>query len=485
MSLRTRILGGMGLIAVVLVMVTVAITRIAEANLVDQVDTQLKEALGPIRRASGGFGPAGPPSPGEDRDLQGQLPIGGAQQGTGPESDPLSSLYVGTVTDGKVETVLSPNLRGANVALPSPDVQQVLAASRTGEPFTVDGEGTGPRYRMLSYVDDRSGSVMVIGSPLDSVDATIANLMAIEAIGVGVILVLLGVLAWWVIHLGVRPIKSMTTTATAIAGGDLSQRVPDAAPGTEAGELGEALNDMLARIEMSFDERTRVEAQLRQFVADASHELRTPVATIRGYAELYRAGGLASPDALDDAMSRTEAESVRMGTLVDDLLSLARLDQGRPLHLEAVDLANLADDAAADARVLAPGRAVTADTDGPVGVTGDEVRLRQVITNLVGNALVHTPDDTSVEIAAYNDGATAVLSVTDHGPGMDEATASHAFERFYRADPARSRHRGGSGLGLAIVAAIVEAHGGTVELDTAPGIGTTVSVHLPVSDNQG
>ena len=238
---------------------------------------------------------------------------------------------------------------------------------------------------------------------------------------------------------------------------------------------------MLARIETAFSEREGSEQRLRQFVADASHELRTPVTTIRGYAELHRRGGLEDPGELAAAMRRTESEAERMAALVDDLLLLARLDQGRPVERRPVDLGVLAIDAAEDARVVAPGRTVRATTEEGVVVPGDEHRLRQVLANLVRNAIVHTPGGTTVRVAVRRDPATgtAVAEVADDGPGMTAEQAAHAFDRFYRADAGRSRDRGGSGLGLAIVQAIAAAHGGRATLDTTPGQGTTVRVELP------
>jgi two-component system OmpR family sensor kinase len=321
----------------------------------------------------------------------------------------------------------------------------------------------------------------VVALPLSDVDASVSRLVRVEIIVTAAVLGLLALVTYWVLRLGVRPVKTMTATATAIAAGDLSQRVPDVATGTEAGELGLALNQMMTRIEEAFDERTRSENRLRRFAADASHELRTPVATVRGYAELYRAGGLEDPQDLADAMRRTEQEAVRMGSLIDDLLLLARLDQGRPLDHHPVDLGALARDAVADARVVHPERLLEADAPAPVVVDGDDGRLRQVVANLVGNALVHSSPDAAVRVRARLDGTDAVLEVTDEGPGMDAEVAQQAFERFYRADPSRSRHQGGSGLGLSIVDAISVAHGGRAELRTAPGEGTTVRIVLPAA----
>ncbi len=302
----------------------------------------------------------------------------------------------------------------------------------------------------------------------------------VQVLGAVAILATLGLVTWWVIHLGVRPVKRMTSAATEIASGDLSARVPEADPRTEAGELGAALNQMLGQIERAFAERARGETRLRQFVSDASHELRTPVATIRGYAELYRSGGLASPGSLDDAMRRTEQESVRMASLVDDLLQLARLDENRPLERAPVDIAAIVEDAVRDARAVDPGRPVQAHTTAPVAITGDEGRLRQVVANVVGNAIVHTPPGTAIEVRAFREPPDAVIEVVDHGPGMTEEVTARAFERFYRADPSRSRHRGGSGLGLSIVDAVVRAHGGSTSLESTPGEGTTVRIRLPL-----
>jgi two-component system OmpR family sensor kinase len=237
---------------------------------------------------------------------------------------------------------------------------------------------------------------------------------------------------------------------------------------------------MLARLERAFADQEAAEDRLRRFVADASHELRTPVATIRGYAELHRRGALDEPDARDQAMRRTEAEARRMGDLVDDLLLLARLDEGRALARDPVDLGVLGVDAAADARAQAPGRPVRAETEEGVVVDGDEARLRQVVANLVRNALVHTPEHAGVTVVARREGGRGVVEVRDEGPGISADKAARAFERFYRADPGRARDTGGSGLGLAIVRAVAAAHGGAASLASVPGEGTTVRVEIPL-----
>lgn len=455
MSLRARLLIGTALIAVVLGVAAVAIARTTRANLVDQVDAQLRSAGPQIAD-----GPGGPGGLGEGRPR-------------------LSNLYVGVVSArGQLTTILAPDLVGDVAPEPVLD-DAAVDALRDGRTVTVPSDDPDVDYRMQARNERRLGATVVLALPLDGVDEAVRRLIAVEAAAVLAVLAVLGLVTWWVIRLGVRPVQRMTETAGAIAAGDLSRRVPEGATGTEAGDLGVALNGMLGRIEEAFDQRAASEARLRQFVADASHELRTPVATIRGYAELYRAGALGQPAELDDAMRRTEQEAVRMGSLVDDLLHLARLDQGRPLERTPVDLVQLAQDAVRDALAVDPTRDVRALAPEPVVVLGDQARLHQVVANLVANALVHAPG-APIEVRVRTEGGQAVIEVADEGPGMTDVDAARAFERFYRADAARSRHQGGSGLGLSIAEATVRAHGGTTSLTTAPGEGTTLRLQLPL-----
>jgi two-component system OmpR family sensor kinase len=245
---------------------------------------------------------------------------------------------------------------------------------------------------------------------------------------------------------------------------------------------------MLDRIQAAFadqqsalEAKARSEDRLRRFVADASHELRTPLTALRGYADLYRAGGLADDAAMEQAMRRIGTESKRMSALVEDLLLLARLDQGRPIRSDRVDISTLASDAVADARSIEPDRPIAADLRDGLLVTGDEDRLRQVVGNLFANVRVHTPASTPVEVRLGSENGHAVLDVIDHGPGIAPEHAERVFDRFYRADPGRSRDRGGSGLGLAIAASVLEAHGGTVAHRATPGGGATFTVTLPVA----
>jgi two-component system OmpR family sensor kinase len=464
----------MGAIALVLVLAGGAIARTTERHLVEQVDDQLRDAGPALNGLLGGGGP----TPGRGGP--------GAGQGAGdadPSDDPrprLSRIYVGRITtDGALVTVVAPDLAGEEAPAPKVDGDDV-AALRDGRAVTVGAENGAFEYRVRPRQEGRFGGLTVTALPLDDVHEAVRRLVAVELVAGLAVLGVLGLVSWWVIHLGVRPVRRMTDAASAIAAGDLSRRVPEGASGTEAAELGVALNQMLGRIEEAFDERTDTEARLRRFLADASHELRTPVATIRGYAELYRTGALRADDELGDAMRRTEQEAVRMGDLIDDLLHLARLDQGRPLERSAVDLAPLVADAALDAQAVDPDRTITTDAVDHAVVRGDESRLRQVLSNLVGNALVHAPG-AAVHLGLQVVDGQAVLEVGDEGPGMAPADAGRAFERFYRADASRQRHSGGSGLGLAIVEATVRAHGGEVSLHTEPGTGTTVRVTLPLA----
>ncbi len=342
-----------------------------------------------------------------------------------------------------------------------------------GETFTTHN----PHFRGASV--NTPGGVLIVALSMREVDATLHRLLFVEIIvALGVLLALAG-LAWYVVKFGLRPLEQMEETAGAIAAGDLSRRIDVVDERTEVGRLGTALNEMLHQIETAFDERAASEARLRRFVADASHELRTPLTSIRGYAELFRRGAAERPEDLAKAMRRIEEEADRMGVLVDDLLLLARLDQGRPLESKPVDLTRITSDAVDDARLVAPRRPIDYSPNGAIFVTGDEARLRQVLANLMQNAVKHTPPDTAVHVRVTGAPDEAVIEVSDEGPGMAPEDAARVFERFWRADSSRTRASGGTGLGLAIVAAIAEAHGGRAEVETAPKEGATFRVRLP------
>jgi two-component system OmpR family sensor kinase len=294
------------------------------------------------------------------------------------------------------------------------------------------------------------------------------------------VLLALGFAAWVVVRIGLLPLDRMGHTASVIAGGDLSHRVQDTDGRTEVGRLGMALNAMLDRLEEAFAERQASEDRLRRFLADASHELRTPLSSIRGYAELFRMGAVADAAELERAMKRIEDEAARMGVLVEDLLTLARLDEIADAPHTDVDVRRLARDAVDDARATAPGRAIALAGEGEATVLGDAHQLRQVLANLLRNALVHTPEGTEVDVTCERRDGQVVLEVRDHGPGLPpDADTRAIFERFWRAEGGRERGRDGAGLGLAIVAAIVAAHDGTVSASNAPDGGAAFTVELP------
>jgi two-component system OmpR family sensor kinase len=334
----------------------------------------------------------------------------------------------------------------------------------------------GASYR-LQAVSLPQGT-LVTAISLNPTNDTLSSLVRVELIASGAVILALCILALWTVRRGLRPLEDMAETAGAIASGDLTRRVPRQDEGTEVGRLGTALNVMLAQIELAFDEKTASEARLRQFVADASHELRTPLTSIRGYAELLRKGGFNDEEGRQRALARIEHEAARMGGLVDDLLLLARLDQGRPLEMTPVDLARVARDAVDDARAVAPGHPVELRAPGPVLVAGDRDRLGQVAHNLVRNALIHTPPGTPVRVEVARRGDRAVLAVVDQGPGMDPAQAARVYDRFYRGDASRTGQ--GTGLGLSIVRAIAQALGGTARAESSPGRGASFVVELPL-----
>jgi two-component system OmpR family sensor kinase len=349
---------------------------------------------------------------------------------------------------------------------------------------SADGEVA---YRVLVGQGQRN-VIVALAAPLSGVEAATRALVSTLVVVGGLAILALTAIAYVIVRRGLLPLERIAHTAEEIAAGDLSHRAGVPHDATEVGRLGAAFDTMLDQIEGSFAEQqaaldatARSEDRLRQFVADASHELRTPLTAVRGYADLYRAGGLADPAELETAMERIGTESRRMGLLVDDLLLLARLDQGRPLRRDPVDLSRVAADAVADARAVEPGRPMVDALDPGLAVTGDEDRLRQVVANLLANVRVHTPATTPVEVILRRHEADAELRVVDHGPGIDAGHGSRVFDRFYRADPGRSRDRGGSGLGLSIVASLVAAHGGTIHHEPTPGTGATFVVRLPLT----
>lgn len=351
------------------------------------------------------------------------------------------------------------------------------------DPFTTGAiDGAGPSYRVQAT--PVSNGVLVVGIPLAEVSQTLRRLLAVALVVTIAVIATMALISWVTVRRGLRPLEEIGDTAGAIAGGDLSRRVDETDPRTEVGRLGISLNGMLGRIEAAMDERRASEEALRRFLADASHELRTPLTSIRGYAELFRRGAERDPADTAIAMRRIEQESERMALLVGDLLFLARSGRGRPIAQDPVDLALVATDALHDAQAVDPTRSMTLDAPEHVVVAGDDRRLRQVIANLLSNALAHTPAGTPVAVSVREDAPGMVaVEVADRGPGLSPQEAAHVFEPFFRVDPSRGRAGDdgeGTGLGLAIVAAIAEAHGGDVGVSVTPGGGASFVVRIPV-----
>ena len=363
------------------------------------------------------------------------------------------------------------------------DFTRDMAQAKASTPFTIKTDGAD--FRALATILPTTGDTLVVAQSLEAVDKTQQRLLLLF-IFVGLLgLLLIGVASRSVIKVGLRPLEDVEQTAEQIASGDLSARLPDAKPSTEVGRLVNSLNMMLARIESSFAARTKSEDKLRRFVADASHELRTPLTAIRGYAELYRQGGAQSEEEVRDLLARIERESIRMGTLVEDLLLLARMDQGPKMEIKPVNLSELVGDAVASAQVISPDHPITLDAGVDIYALGDGNRIHQVVANLLNNARVHTPAGTeikvSVKLETLADKSEAVIIVADNGPGLSESDREKIFERFYRVDESRKRTGAeGNGLGLSIVDAVMRSHGGYVSVDSKLGEGATFTLHFPL-----
>jgi two-component system OmpR family sensor kinase len=510
-SLRTKLITAvLVLVAIAVAAISVATTYMVRAYLIDQHDGDLLAQVSAVNITTHlpqgvNLGYASP--------THSDIVVGLQQPGSQLNWEPGMTLPFMSNNDPLPRLPTSSNWtngsKGVTLNLPAQsghDTWRVMA-----EPVNFNNVGTGTTTQ----------ANLVVAVDLGNINALTTRLIVFDLAVGGAILVVLAAVGAAVVQANLRPLNDIELTASQIAKGHLNHRIPERDPRTEIGSLGHSLNAMLSQIETAFHAQEeseqaahRSEDRMRRFIADASHELRTPLTTIRGFAEYYRqrggvrkdqdqlsgtspadstapngtAGDGLTPQDLDRIMRRLEAEASRMGLLVEDLLTLARLDQQRPLNLAPVDLLALAGDAVQDARMVAPGRPIDLSVAPGAAflVDGDEPRLRQVIGNLVNNALTHTPPDTPVrvKIASGNldNGAPAVvLDVEDDGPGMERDQAQRVFERFYRADQARNRASGGTGLGLAIVAGLVAAHGGTVSVRTAPGEGADFQVRLPLS----
>ncbi|GAA1958563.1 sensor histidine kinase [Kitasatospora viridis] len=475
-SLRVRLLAGLlALLLVIFAGVGVVVTTVLRTYLMDRLDQQLADTGGryaaSLEHPEGGRGDTRAQAPGTfgARLLDGRVTNAGVVDGDADDA----AVAAGTETADTDD----------RVALSGHD-QQLLAALRVGGPARSVRVADLGEYRVRA-VAGADGDVLVTGLPLAQAEATERQVMLLELTVFAVAVAVAGGAGLIWLRLALRPLDRIAATATRVsalplARGEvvLTERVPaaDADPDTETGRVGLALNRMLGHVEDALDQRHQVADRLRSFAADAGHELRTPVATVRGHAELALRHPEPMAEPVRHALERIEAESRRMGTIVDDLLLLARLDAGRPLASAEVDLTRLALDGAADARAAAPGHHWRLELPAePVLVTGDEDRLRQVVANLLGNAHRHTPPGTTVTVRV----TAGRLSVCDDGPGIPEELRPHLFERFARGDQSRARSTGGTGLGLAIAHAIAAAHGGTLTLRPSPPPGTVFDLTLP------
>ena len=460
MSIKTRLVVIISVLVLIAFVVVGAVTVTAtKARMIDRVDATLNEASG--------------------KGSHGSL-SGGSED----SSYPTSKRSIATLSfDSHGKLVHSDPSGFTDSPDPLPNIASLGEnglESHLGHPFTAKAVGSSDlTYRVLIQ-SGSDGDLQAVAAPLSDVTSTIRSLILVIVLTSLAVLAGVVVVVWFVVRHGLQPIDSMIDTAGLIASGDLSQRVDYEESTNEVGKLGHALNQMLAKVESSFRAKEQSERKLRQFAADASHELRTPLTSIRGYAELFRSGAAADPKTLERVMLRIESESTRMGKLVDDLLLLARLDQGRSLRHDPVDLVQIIENAVADARAVEPDRLITVESPDRVIVSGDADRLKQVIDNLLSNARVHTERSASVRVKIDRVGEDAVVSVTDSGPGIDQKDLELIFDRFYRVDSARTRARGGTGLGLSIVASIVEAHGGHVSVESVAGQGARFGFTLPV-----
>ncbi len=480
-SIRARLLTGMVvLVAAGLAVAAVVTYEEQRSFLMNRVDQQVESALVPLsfqlRLTGGRTGGGGR-----------RFGAGGPLRARPPGLGPASALPPGTFGEllgpgGKVLRRRAFSYGETTAA--APGLPSHMPMSRAGAPlklFTLRSSGgVGVRYRAAAFTI--GGDTVVVAVPLREVDDTLHRLVMVEALVGGGVIVALVLLGWVVIRIGLRPLERIGRVASEIAGGDLSRRVSPSDQRTEVGRLGRSLNEMLGQIEQAFSDRRESEERLRRFLADASHELRTPLASIRGYAELFRMGAADDPATLERAMARIEAEAARMGVLVEDLLALAALDQTPDRARVPVDLRELAEQAAQDTRVIAPDREVSLSAEAPATVLGDPDQLRQLLSNLMRNAVIHTPAATAIELSVATDAGQVRIRVRDHGPGIPADAGEQLFERFWRTERGRSRGRGGAGLGLAIIRAIALADGGTVKAANAPGGGAVFEVTLPGAD---
>jgi two-component system OmpR family sensor kinase len=452
LKLRTRLSVGLGAVAIAFAVTGWLVASTQRRYLTEQLDRRLENSLPLAMNLLDNRAVMLPPE----------------------ENDDFTELFIGHLAPDGTLTVIVPS--ALTDAMPSVTAEQAIDHARganKAEPFTVSAEEGGEQFRVIVLKRQPANGWDLVALSLDETDAASDRLLIATSVG-GLVVFGVITLTWlWVVRLGVKPITEMTFAADAINRGEQERRMPMYPPRTEADRLSRTFNDLL-------DARHEADERLRQFVADASHELRTPLTSIRGYTDLYHQGAFQEQERLDDAMRRVSGEAERMTRIVNDLLLLSKLDQGVALDLATIDLAPTLADVVADARVVQPARPITLSVAAPLTCRADAHLIHQVVAGLVHNALVHTPADSPLEVRGSLSGGAVMLEVADHGLGMDPETATHAFERFYRGDPSRTRNSGGSGLGLAIARSIIEAHGGRVSLQTSPGQGCLFRLAFPV-----
>jgi len=483
-SLRNRLIVGVVVLSALgFIASDIAARSSLHSFLMAQVDTQLKSVAGgsTLRLDRAGIAPDenNVPSQGSDENSA-ATPQSQSKVGLGPLRQVPTTMSVTLLNpSGKVVGVIGGDLNTQAITNFVTGFTPTVVAAHKNQPFTIDAPGAD--FRVLARILPSALGSVVVAQSMDNIDQTVHRLQVLF-IFIGLIALLLIALASRkVIDIGLRPLEAVEVTAESIAGGNLSARLPAAKPDTEVGRLIGSLNKMLARIEESFAARTASENRLRRFVADASHELRTPLTAIRGFAELHRQGAVQGEQETKELIARIEKESLRMGSLVEDLLLLARLDQAREISQDPVNISATVKEAVESARAAGPNHPITLTLpEEEIYVLGDANRIHQVVANLLANARIHTPEGTPVQVTLSHSESGTIVSVSDKGPGLSEADQERIFERFYRADPSRVRTNvDGSGLGLSIVDAVMHAHGGKVSVTSTLGGGATFTLFFP------
>jgi len=477
-SLRNRLI----LSTLALATVAIAASDFAASNslrsfLINQADSQLNEVVqtSMLRLDRAGIDSVNPNEDSDENSFRPLRPLGAVPTTTAVTLLDLEGNIVGQIGGEFANSIDATEFSKLTLA---------AVNLHKGLPFTIPGGDGEPDIRAIARPLPSGEGTVVISVALDSVEKTVAGLRGIFMLISFIVLISIAIVARSLIKLTLKPINQIEETAAAIAEGDLSARLPEVNSRTEVGRLTGSLNTMLSRIEESFAVRTESESKLRRFVADASHELRTPLTAIRGFAELHRQGAVVGEEKTKELISRIEKESIRMSSLVEDLLLLARLDQSRELTFDPVDINHLVKEAVASAQAAGPGFEITVSSvNDEIFVLGDSMRIHQAIANLLANARTHTPVGTKIAVNISQDELETKISVSDNGVGLSEADQQRVFERFFRADPSRVRVSGeGSGLGLAIVDAVMKAHGGSVEVNSKLGEGAEFTLHFPIKN---